>query len=244
MSHSSHSITQTRSSDFLEQSLDSLLISGSLTNSSANCSISLHSRLLIHEFTGTAEIEVTLRLAVSQSVSLGVEPHLGLMTRYILLFDNYGLAFAGNPLWREDGSVSCVCCWRWPALSFSGPSPLGLTTVFYSLRFETSLFVASYDSQGHGVGIRPRLHTGGTAESCSPPWNKVLPPRIEDIFSKGNFSSVVPIVTGMTFVNIRCGDNNCLPSRGLAIATIRSLFVVAGALIESLLSKCSHMLLL
>jgi hypothetical protein len=28
------------------------------------------------------------------------------------------------------------------------------------LRFETSLFVASYDSQGHGGGIRPRLHTG------------------------------------------------------------------------------------
>jgi hypothetical protein len=28
------------------------------------------------------------------------------------------------------------------------------------LRFETSLFVASYDSQGHGGGIRLRLHTG------------------------------------------------------------------------------------
>jgi hypothetical protein len=29
---------------------------------------------------------------------------------------------------------------------FFGPSPLGLATVFYCLRFETSLFVASYDS--------------------------------------------------------------------------------------------------
>jgi hypothetical protein len=27
---------------------------------------------------------------------------------------------------------------------------------------ETSLFVASYDSQGDGGGIRPHLHTGGT----------------------------------------------------------------------------------
>jgi hypothetical protein len=35
-----------------------------------------------------------------------------------------------------------------------------LATVFYCLRFETFLFVASYDSQGHGGGIRPRLHTG------------------------------------------------------------------------------------
>jgi hypothetical protein len=36
---------------------------------------------------------------------------------------------------------------------------LGLETIFYCLRFETSLFVASYDSQGHGGGIRS-LHTG------------------------------------------------------------------------------------
>jgi hypothetical protein len=30
---------------------------------------------------------------------------------------------------------------------------------FYCLRFETSLFVASYNSQVYGGGIRPRLHT-------------------------------------------------------------------------------------
>jgi hypothetical protein len=32
-----------------------------------------------------------------QSVSLGVEPHLGLMTRYLLQFDSYGLLFVGRP---------------------------------------------------------------------------------------------------------------------------------------------------
>jgi hypothetical protein len=37
---------------------------------------------------------------------------------------------------------------------------LELVTIFYCLRSETSLFVASCDSQGHGEGIRPRLHTG------------------------------------------------------------------------------------
>jgi hypothetical protein len=37
--------------------------------------------------------------------------------------------------------------------------------VFYCLTFETSPFVASYDSQGHGGGIRPRLHTGDYRES-------------------------------------------------------------------------------
>jgi hypothetical protein len=35
-----------------------------------------------------------------------------------------------------------------------------IATIFYCLRLKTSLFVASYDSQGHGGGIRPRLHTG------------------------------------------------------------------------------------
>jgi hypothetical protein len=54
-----------------------------------------------------SKVKVTLRLTVSQSVSLGVEPHLGLMTRYLLPFDSYALVFVGRPLWREDGSVFC-----------------------------------------------------------------------------------------------------------------------------------------
>jgi hypothetical protein len=41
-------------------------------------------------------LSVTLRLTVSQSVSLGVKPHLGLMTRYLLFFDYYGLLFWGD----------------------------------------------------------------------------------------------------------------------------------------------------
>jgi hypothetical protein len=59
-------------------------------------------------------------------------------------FLSYGLVFMGRPLWREDGSAFCICCWFSPAQCFSGPSPLGLATTFYCLRFETSLFVASY----------------------------------------------------------------------------------------------------
>jgi hypothetical protein len=61
------------------------------------------------------KFKVTLRLTVSQSVSLGVEPQMGLMTRYLLLFDSYGLIFVGRPLWQEDGSVFCICCWSSPA---------------------------------------------------------------------------------------------------------------------------------
>jgi hypothetical protein len=45
---------------------------------------------------------------------LGVESHLGLMIRYLLLFESYGLVFVWRPLWREDGSVFCICCWPSP----------------------------------------------------------------------------------------------------------------------------------
>jgi hypothetical protein len=32
---------------------------------------------------GNVKVKVTLRLTVSQSVSLGIEPHLGIVTRYL-----------------------------------------------------------------------------------------------------------------------------------------------------------------
>jgi hypothetical protein len=81
------------------------------------------------------------------------------MTRYLLLFDSYNLVFVGRPLWQEDMSVLYIFCWPLPVQSFSGSSPLGFATTFYCLRFETSLFVTSYYSQGHG-GIPSRLHMG------------------------------------------------------------------------------------
>jgi hypothetical protein len=40
-------------------------------------------------------------------------------------------------LWRENGSAIYNCGWASPAQSFSGPSPRGLVTIFYCLRFET-----------------------------------------------------------------------------------------------------------
>jgi hypothetical protein len=94
--------------------------------------------------------------SVSQSVSLGVEPRLGLTTRYLLLFASYGLLFVGRPLSREDG----VCLLYMLLALASAVFLLGLATIFYCLSFETSLFVASYDSQGHGGGIGTRLHAG------------------------------------------------------------------------------------
>jgi hypothetical protein len=92
---------------------------------------------------------------------------MGLTSRFLLLSDSCGFVHVGRSLWREDGSVVYNSCWLSPVQSFSGPSPVGLVVIFYCLRFETSLFVASYDSQGHGGYIRPRLHAGWTKLSLS-----------------------------------------------------------------------------
>jgi hypothetical protein len=50
-------------------------------------------------------VRVTLRLTVSQSVCVGVEPRLGLMTRYLFFIESYSSVHMGRPLWREVGSV-------------------------------------------------------------------------------------------------------------------------------------------
>jgi hypothetical protein len=42
-----------------------------------------------------------------RSVSLGVEPNLWFMTRYLLLFVSFGLIIVGRPIWQKDGSVFC-----------------------------------------------------------------------------------------------------------------------------------------
>jgi hypothetical protein len=54
------------------------------------------------------KVKVTLRLTVSQSVCLCVEPRLGLMTRYLGLFwMKVAVLSVWGALWREVGSVIC-----------------------------------------------------------------------------------------------------------------------------------------
>jgi hypothetical protein len=73
----------------------------------------------------------------SRPACLGVKPHLGPKTRFLLLSDSCGFVDVGRPLVREDGYVVYNCCWASPTQSFFGPSPAGLMTIFYCLIFET-----------------------------------------------------------------------------------------------------------
>jgi hypothetical protein len=72
------------------------------------------------------------------SLSWNKAPFWGLRPDLYYMCDSYGLVLVERSLWREVRSVFCMCCWPLPALSFSGPSPLGLETIFYCLRFETT----------------------------------------------------------------------------------------------------------
>jgi hypothetical protein len=81
-------------------------------------------------------------------------------------------------------------------------------TIFYRLRFETSLFVASYDSQGHGGGIRTRLHTGVVTDCPNfLPYNYFCTDRTENtVFNINSIVACEFVVRG-----------TCLPSRCLAM---------------------------
>jgi hypothetical protein len=70
---------------------------------------------------------------MSQSASLGVEPHLGLMTSYLLLFNSYGLVFCGAPPPTRVRVCHLYMLLTLASAVFLGSSPLELATIFYCL---------------------------------------------------------------------------------------------------------------
>jgi hypothetical protein len=109
------------------QTVAGLLMWGALSKSKSkvHCDSQGHGggiRSRLHTGQGRSlKDKVTLRLAVCQSVSLSVEPHLGLMTRYLLLFDSYGLDLWGALSNERTGlSFLYAACPRQRSLSRVG----------------------------------------------------------------------------------------------------------------------------
>jgi hypothetical protein len=113
---------------------------------------------------------------------LMLSPHMEPKTRFLLLTDWSGFDEVGRPLWREGGYIVYNCSWPSNSAFVLGSESRGThdqirdspnledqAPIFISPRNKLarlypqapgSLFIASYDSQGYGGGIRPRLHTG------------------------------------------------------------------------------------
>jgi hypothetical protein len=125
---------------------------------------------------GPSPVKITLWLTISQSVCLGVEPTLGLVTRYYFLSE--GCCLSCCPLWREDGSAVCSAITQWSESRRTHnhtllshlrlPQPGGPDSHIYISQEQggpvippaTGFSLRRVYSQGYGGGILTRLHTG------------------------------------------------------------------------------------
>jgi hypothetical protein len=103
------------------------------------------------DFNPCLSLSLTLGPTVSRPVCLGIKYPSGSYDQIFIIVWQLRVCWFGAPSLTRGR----VC-----RLQLQVALASAVVAIFYCLRFETSLFVASYDSQGHGGGIRPRLHTG------------------------------------------------------------------------------------
>jgi hypothetical protein len=146
-----------QSAAFISRSLITVCNSGDASASALPSLLTTPSLLFIDSLTVlsynwlTSESESELhydRRSVGQSILVS-NPHLGLMTRFLLLSDTYGFLTRG-PVCLLQLLLSS------PAQSFSGPSPTGIMISFYCLRSET-LLTNFCDWVSEWVTLRPTV---------------------------------------------------------------------------------------
>jgi hypothetical protein len=105
-------------------------------------------------------LSLVLRPTVSRPLCLGIKHPSGAYDQTFITVRQLRVCWCGALSLNRGRVCRLQLLLALASAIILGFESRGLVTIFYCLRFETSIFIASYDSQGYGGCIRPRLHTG------------------------------------------------------------------------------------